>query len=438
MVKKMAAVLSAVALGMSLVACAEEEGAQATGGDGEIQIEFWHSTAGQAGTTLQSLVDEFNADNEGEIEIVPLYQGNYADSIAKFISSVQTGDLPALYQANEAQVSYLIDADLAVPVQELSERSGSYDFDNLLPAVRSYYTVDGQIHSMPAMVSQPTVFVNKELLDEAGVALEELQTVTGLVDAVEKIHAATGVPGATFHHNAWYVEIFNSALGNETCTPDNGVGPEPATEFNINNDELVEMLGRFGEFYETGALHNPGADGQAATGAFQTGNAAMQLVTSAALSGVEEAAQFEFVLSPWPQETADAGAVIGGNSLWAIKEGHSEQVQNAAWEFMKFMGSDDVQQRLFKETGYLPTTVRALEGLEELNSRQETLLQQLRETPETVVTAGCHTGALNTARNEYQLALSNIASGADAAQELAAAEEAANRAIAEYESRSGN
>ncbi|SDS84303.1 extracellular solute-binding protein [Corynebacterium timonense] len=441
MAKTMGALCSVAALGLVLAACANEEDSQANGqadAQEEIQIEFWHSTAGNAGETLQALVDEFNDEHDGAIEILPLYQGNYADSIAKFISSVQTGDLPALYQANEAQVSYLIDSGLAVPAEELSERSGAYDFDNLLPAVRSYYTVDGTIHSMPAMVSQPTVFVNKDLLDEAGVELEQLQTVSGLLDATEAIHAATGIPGTTFHHNAWYVEIFNSALGNETCSPDNGVGAEPATEFNIANDELVAMLDRFGEFYATGALHNPGADGQAATGAFQTGNVATQLVTSSALSGVEEAAKdFEFVLSPWPQETEDAGAVIGGNSLWAIQEGHSEEVQNAAWEFMKFMGSDDVQERLFLETGYLPTTQRSIESLDGLNPRQETLLAQLRDTPETVVTAGCHTGALNTARAEYQLALANIAGGADAAQELATAEEAATRAIADYESRSG-
>ncbi|SDS44539.1 extracellular solute-binding protein [Corynebacterium timonense] len=440
--KKYARILSmatvATLTATSLTACGNG-GDTPTNADGAVVVDFWHSSSGAAGQTLQELVDQFNEEHKGEIEILASYQGDYGDSISKFVASVQTGDLPALLQANDVQTRYLKDSGLALPAQDLAEEDESYDFSVLIPAVANYYTMDDKVFSMPAMVSQPALFTNDTLLAEAGVDPESLTTLDGLLDAVEQIHEATGRAGLTFHQSGWYMEQTMSMLGNEFCLPENGVGAEQPTEFDLTNPELVSTWTRIGELYDSGAIHNPGNDGSAATGAFLSQEAAIQMNSSSNYGNVAEAnLDWDWSIRSLPRDTAEAGAVPGGNSLWAIAEGTSEEEQAAAWEFMKFIGSDESQMTIFQETGYLPTTSSAAENLTDLTPQHESLLDQLTSTPVNTVTAGCHSGALNDARTSYGEAMSTIANGANADEALQTAKEGADQSITSYNERAGN
>lgn len=423
----------------SLTAC-ENGDTTTTNEAGETVVNFWHSSSGAAGETLDDIVQEFNEAHEGEIEIVSSYQGSYEDSISKFIASVQTGELPALLQASDVQTAYMRDSGLAAPAYELAEQDEEgYDFDQLLPIVANYYTFEDEVYSMPAMVSQPALYTNDDALASAGVDPTSLDTVDGLLEAVNRVYESSGSAGLTFHHSGWYLEQTNAILGEMHCLPDNGTGAEAATEFNLTNDALVDTWMQFGEMFGSGALHNPGNDGAAATGAFQTGEAAMQLNSSGGYGNLADAdLGFEWSIRALPRATDEAGAVPGGNSLWAIQEGHSDEVQQAAWEFMKHIGTDEIQQQIFEETGYLPTTEGAADGLIDVTPQQQGLIDQVANTPVSTVTAGCKSGALNDARTDYQSAMTEIANGGDPAAALEAAQLAADDAIASYNERSGS
>lgn len=434
--KHVIAVATAAALSTTLVACGDSAGGGDTEktADGAVVVDFWHSASGAAATTLEEIVNDFNNEHKGEIEVQASYQGSYEDAIAKFIASVQTSDLPALLQASDVQTAYLRDSGVATPAQELG---GDYNFDNLMDVVGNYYTFDGKVYSMPFMVSQPAIYTNDTELAAAGVSHDDLSTVNGLLDAAEKIHDKTGKAGLTFHHSGWYMEQFQSMTGQYMCSPENGVDTA-ATEFNLTSPETEELWKRIGELYSKGAIHNPGNDGSAATGAFLADQAAIQLNSSGNYGNIVSAnPNFDWSILSLPRDTDEAGAVPGGNSLWAIKEGHSKDTQQAAWEFMQYVGTDEVQKKIFDQTGYLPTTKGAGESLADLTEQQESLIAQIQNTPSNKVTAGCKTGALNSARNSYQSAMSSIANGSDSKTALDEAQQGADAEITSYNERAG-
>lgn len=434
--KKFAALTAATLLtSTTLVACGGAGGGETTkNADGEIVVDFWHSASGAAATTLEEIVSDFNAEHEGEIEVNASYQGSYEDSISKFIASVQTGELPAMLQASDVQTAYLRDSGVITPAQEITD---DYDYDNLVDAVKNYYQFEDKVYSMPFMVSQPAIYTNDDELEQAGVNPDDLKTVEGLLDAAEKIHEKTGHAGLTFHHSGWYMEEFQSSMGNYLCSPENGVS-EKATEFNLESEDNVKLWERIGELYAKGAIHNPGKDGSAATGAFLSNEATIQLNSSGNYGNIQSGnPNFKWSIRSLPRDTDEAGAVPGGNSLWSIKEGHSEETQEAVAEFMKYAGSDDVQKKIFDETGYLPTTTGAGDSLDGLEPQQEALIEQLTSTPENNVTAGCKTGALNAARKSYESAMSSIANGSDAKKALTEAQQGANNEISSYNERAG-
>lgn len=434
--KKFAALTAAALLtSTTLVACGGAGGGETTkNADGEIVVDFWHSASGAAATTLEEIVSDFNAEHEGEIEVNASYQGSYEDSISKFIASVQTGELPAMLQASDVQTAYLRDSGVITPAQEITD---DYDYGNLVDAVKNYYQFEDKVYSMPFMVSQPAIYTNDDELEQAGVNPDDLKTVEGLLNAAEKIHEKTGHAGLTFHHSGWYMEEFQSSMGNYLCSPENGVS-EKATEFNLESEDNVALWERIGELYAKGAIHNPGKDGSAATGAFLSNEATIQLNSSGNYGNIQSGnPNFKWSIRSLPRDTDEAGAVPGGNSLWSIKEGHSEETQEAVAEFMKYAGSDDVQKKIFDETGYLPTTTGAGDTLEGLEPQQEALIEQLTSTPENKVTAGCKTGALNAARKSYESAMSSIANGSDAKTALTEAQQGANNEISSYNERAG-
>ena len=436
MSKKFFALATATILtASSLTACGNGGGDTTTTADGAVVVDFWHSASGAAATTLEEIVSDFNAEHQGEIEVQASYQGGYEDAIAKFIASVQTGDLPALLQASDVQTAYLRDSGVAEPAQDFGD---DYDWDNLVDVVANYYTFEDKVYSMPFMVSQPAIYVNDTALAEAGLSHADLETVEGLLDAAEKVHETTGRPGLTFHQSGWYMEQFQSMTDQFLCTPENGVD-EAATEFNLTSDETVKLWERIGDLYSAGVIHNPGNDGSAATGAFLSEQAAIQLNSSGNYGNITEAnPSFDWSIIALPRDTDEAGAVPGGNSLWAIKEGHSKETQEAVWEFMKYVGSDEVQQKIFEETGYLPTTNGANDALAGLTEQQQALVDQLQNTPSNKITAGCKTGALNAARQSYQAAMSSIANGSNPATALEEAQQGASNEIESYNKRAGN
>lgn len=434
--KKFAALTAATLLtSTTLVACGGAGGGETTkNADGEIVVDFWHSASGAAATTLEEIVSDFNAEHEGEIEVNASYQGSYEDSISKFIASVQTGELPAMLQASDVQTAYLRDSGVITPAQEITD---DYDYGNLVDAVKNYYQFEDKVYSMPFMVSQPAIYTNDDELEQAGVNPDDLKTVEGLLNAAEKIHEKTGHAGLTFHHSGWYMEEFQSSMGNYLCSPENGVS-EKATEFNLESEDNVALWERIGELYAKGAIHNPGTDGSAATGAFLSNEATIQLNSSGNYGNIQSGnPNFKWSIRSLPRDTDEAGAVPGGNSLWSIKEGHSKETQEAVAEFMEYAGSDDVQKKIFDETGYLPTTTGAGDTLDGLEPQQEALIEQLTSTPENKVTAGCKTGALNAARKSYESAMSSIANGSDAKTALTEAQQGANNEISSYNERAG-
>ena len=430
-------ILACLAASATLVSCSNEQSEELTkNSDGEIVVKFWHASGGAAGEVLGNIIEDFNKENEGEIEVQASYQGDYNDTISKFISSVQTGGLPVLLQANELQTAYLRDSGLVTPAADFAEKDPDYSFDQLLPIVSQYYTLDDKVYSMPAMVSQPAMYVNNDLLAEAGVKIEDIDSVDAFLDAVEKVHAETGVAGLTFYHNGWWNEQFAALLGNQFCSPDNGNGEQPADAFNLTEENYVNTWARMGELFASGAIHNPGEDSAAASGAFQSGRVAFQLNSSSGYGDIANAdLPFDWSIESMPTSTEDAGAVPGGNSLWIIDEGNSDELQQAAWEFMKYIGSDEIQKKIFIESGYLPTTEGAASSLGETTPQQDSLLEQLENTKVSPVTAGCKSGAMNVARKSYGAAISEIANGKDAAAALEKAQTAANNAIETYNER---
>ena len=135
-----------------------------------VEIQWWHAMYGELGHQLEKLADDFNA-SQSDYRIVPVYKGNYADTVMSAIFAFRSNTQPAIVQVNEIATATMMAAKGAVyPVYELMKDQGE-DFDPTayLPVVSGYYTdVSGSMLSFPFNASTPILYYNKDQFAKAG------------------------------------------------------------------------------------------------------------------------------------------------------------------------------------------------------------------------------------------------------------------------------
>lgn len=425
-------VLSAV----TLVACGAQ-GQTVRTADGAIEIKFWHASGGDAGRLLKKDIEDFNEEYKGKYQIDAVYQGSYETNFSKLAANIQTGFVPTLMQANDVQTAYMKDSGLAVPVEELLGEDAEDVKDSLLPAVRNYYVINGTLWSMPLLVSQPEAYLNLDILEQAGVNPDDLKTLYDYIDAAKVIAEKTGQPGLSFAINPWFVEEFTASIGQQYCTPNNGVGAERANGVNLQNEDNLELWAKLQEGYADGSIANLGGSQGNVASLFGANKLGLAFISSGSLSEVLDT-DVNSELRGLPPVSEEFGSVPGGNSLWVLKEGKSQEQLEAAAAFVRFVNRPEIQARNIAESGYLPSTKESYDlnmADPTLKPQQKAIIQNLADTPANTVTAGCHMGAISEVRTEVGRAVGQIARGDDAQEVLQGIEPKIDRIIERYERR---
>ena len=130
---------------------------------------------------------------------------------------------------------------------------------------------------------------------------------------------------------------------------------------------------------KAGTFGNFGTNWDDIRAAFSTENVAMYLDSSAGVADMIANSPFEVGVAyiPYADDVDRNGVVIGGASLWMSK-GIAEKEQEAAWEFMKYLTTPEIQAQWHLETGYFAINPAAYE--------EESVKTAWDETPQIKVT----------------------------------------------------
>ncbi len=412
--------------------------------DEEVTVSFWHSMDGTNGETLDELTEDFNAQHEGEIVVEPVFQGDYDDAITKYKAAVQSSSTPSMVQIYDIGSQFMMDSETVTPMQSFIDRD-DYDTSDIQPNIAGYYTVNDEMWSMPFNTSMPVMYYNKTLFEEAGLDPEDPPlTLDEVQEAAEALSKQNDGP-AEFGFNAavygWFVEQEIASNGDLYCSPDNGRGEEHASEFSFDNPGAVEFVDWWADMVDDGIAGNTGRDTGDAQDAFKSGTIGISLESTGALGGMKEAADaqdFELGVGYFPRiEENEFGPIIGGASLYVIGEEHSDAEQEAAWQFVQFLGEPANQATWHTGTGYFPVSRAALDEPEDVEWREEfpqfdVAVQQLEDTELSTPTQGCAAGVMPQARKGVEDALEAILQGGDAQEELTEAAEKLQDQLDDY------
>ncbi|WP_324716605.1 ABC transporter substrate-binding protein [Carboxydochorda subterranea] len=390
-----------------------------------VKITFWHSMGGDlGGRSIPEMVDRFNK-SQTMCVVEASYQGTYDDALNKLKAGLQSKDIPAVIQLYDIATRLMIDLGVAVPVQEFVDKEG-YDLSDFERNVLAYYSVGGKLYSMPFNTSNPLLYYNVDAFRKAGLDPgrpprtfdEVLQVGRKLTVKDSAGHAAQyGISLAIY---GWFFEQFLAVSGGYYVNNGNGRDSR-ATEATFNGPQGVRVLDWWKRLFDEGVNLNLGRRTVDARNAFTAGRAAMVIDSTATLRSLLDASTGRFELGtgflPRPSEQAFSnwGTIIGGASLWILKD-RPEAERKCAWEFVKHMASPKEQAFWYTVSGYYPIRLSGYNEPLAIEWREkypqfETAIQQLHLAPNNRVTQGALIGVFPQARQTIEGAIETVLAG---------------------------
>ena len=323
-------------------------------GNEKTVIEYWHCNAEtQGGLTVDELVKNFNENND-HIEVVAKYNPDmYKGLMQNLQAESAAGNTPALVQIGWAFVDYFSNNFAYVSPQDAIDTydSGDSTFltDNFLPNILDLaVNSSGDQVGIPYSLSTPVLYVNTDLLAEAGVTNTEPQTWQEVQEISEQVKANTGKYGLYVQEpeDFWAQQAIIESNGGKLLTKDGD-----SYKATFASDEGIEAMQTYADMVADGsALHISWEEGAQS---FVDGNCAMLYTTIARRAYVQENAQFNAISVKSPEWEGKKRQVPAGGCFLAITAQDDDQLA-AAWEFEKYLYSIESMAAWTEGTGYVP------------------------------------------------------------------------------------
>jgi sn-glycerol 3-phosphate transport system substrate-binding protein len=321
-----------------------------------VDLEFYFPVAvgGAAADTIQSLTEEYMANNEG-VKIDAIYTGSYADTTTKAITAVRGGNAPQLIISLSTDMYTFIDEDMIVAWDNYVTDEEQKDWiGGFYPAFMANSQTEGKTWGIPFQRSTPVLYWNKEAFAEAG--LDPEKGPANWAEMVEMGKKLT-VKDDSGNVTQWGVHIPSSGFPSWLWTgivAGNGglLADDTGKNVNFNSDAAVGALEALVSLSAEDGVMAPGIlDWGGTPKAFFEGQAAMIWTTTGNLTNVRTNAPFDFGVGFLPGLKQN-GAPTGGGNFYLLKGSTDEELQAAA-DFVKWATAPEQAAKWTIATGYV-------------------------------------------------------------------------------------
>ena len=387
----------------------------------QTEIQMWHSMKGALNDKVNEIATKFNATQK-DYKIVPVFKGEYPESMTAAIAAYRAGNAPHILQVFEVGTATMMAAKGAiVPVATLMKDADEpFDPNAYLPAVAGYYTDSkGHMLSFPFNSSTILYYINKDAFKKAGLDPDNApKTWKELLAAADKLKAAGHNCPYTSGWPSWmFIENFSAWHNVPIGTKENGMNGLDA-QLQINTPLHVRQITMIGDMAKKGTFIYAGRTNQAEA-KFYSGECAMLTSSSGAQASIRRSAKFAWSANFIPYyddvKGAPQNSIIGGASLW-VMGGKTGSAYKGIAKFFAFLSRPEVQMDWHTSTGYVPITMAAYEmtrksGFYEKNPGADMAVKQLTNKPPTANSKGLRFGNYVQGREVFEEEMESVFAG---------------------------
>ncbi len=409
---------------------------------------MWHGlNAGSNQTAFEQLVADYNA-SQSKVKVNAIVQGGYEDVITKYLQSGK-GDLPDMVQMPEYMTQTMIDTKESIPV-EACIRASKFDTSPFLPGALLAYNVGNVQWGMPFNVSDPVLFYNKKVFQQAGLdpnkppaSLQDIRDMSQKIVDSGAAKYGLAVDSGFDSGGGWYIEQWFAQLGEFYADNENGRAAR-ATKVLYDNDTGVDLLTQMQQLIKDGLAFDVGDN----AGGFDN---LLKLVDAEGAGGDEH--RHLGLARPGDQHPqrrpvpaargrrhrrrtdARTGGRQRARSSVALRCGSPTRAttakEAAAWDFLQYLTAAQQQSTFSAATGYIAARndARALDPLKTTlatDPRFAVALDQLNLIADAPTSAGPILGPLKEVRTVTAQAVAEIFAGADVKSSLDASAQQSN------------
>lgn len=313
------------------------------------KVTFWHAMNGAQEEALEKITEDFMKENSN-IEVVLQNQSSYPDLQAKINSTMLSpSDLPTMTQAYPNWLWNAAEDELVVDLKPYIDHAdiGVENLDDIIPALLSASVIDGVQYGIPFNKSTEVLYYNEDLLNEYDVAVPT--TMEELAEASKEIFEKSNgtVVGAGFDSLNNYYAI---GMKNE--------GVDISPDMDVTSEASQNVVNFYLDGIKEGYFRIAGSDTYL-SGPFGNQTIAMNVGSMAGESHIRNGAEGNFVygVANRPSEYN----LSQGTDLYMFSNATPEE-RTAAFEYMKYLVSEDAQLHWSLNTGYMPVRTSVLES----------------------------------------------------------------------------
>lgn len=326
----------------------------------ELTMYFPVSVGGGPDALIDALCAQYHEENPN-VTVKPVYAGSYADTRTKVQAAIKAGNTPDLAIMFSIDLYSLLAMDAIADMDSFCTTSEDQEwlkgfYDGFMMNSRDGDTTYG----IPWQRSTIVLYYNKEAFAEAGLdpekapeTWEELKEYAAKLTKEENGVTRYGIEIPSDGYAYWMLQTF--------CTQQSGFNlmNDTGTEVYYNDQRTAKGLSFWKSLAEEGSMPEGIVAWSTTPSDFIEGKTAMMYHTTGNLTNVKNNASFDFGVAMLPADET-FGSPTGGGNFYIFK-GVSEERQQAAFEFIKWMTDDERVAQWSIDTGYVATRPSAYE-----------------------------------------------------------------------------
>lgn len=367
--------------------------------DKDTTVTFWHAMNGAQEEALTKITKDFMKENP-KIKIELQNQSQYSDLQAKINSTLPSpDDLPTISQAYPGWLWNAAPDDMLVDLKPYMDDKtiGWGDQEAIRKPLLEGAQIEGKQYGIPFNKSTEALVYNADLLKKYDVAVPK--TLAELKEASKTIYEKSNheVVGAGFDSlNNYYV------IGMENK------GEDFTKDLKFDSKKSKEVIDYYLDGVKDGYFRIAGSD-KYLSGPFANGKVAMFIGSIAGEGYVKKDTEgkFEYGVAPRPEKIN----LQQGTDVYMFNSATAEQ-KSAAFMYLKYLSSPEVQLYWAEQTGYMPILQSVLESDEYKKSPNTKVPAILEDATKDLFSIPVKENA-DPAYNEVRAIMENILSNPD-------------------------
>lgn len=157
-----------------LAGCGGSDEKKAEGSDSTVvEIEFWYGLGGKLGSTMESIIDDFNA-SQNEVKVTGVQQSDYAETKRLVQSAIASGKVPATALFTNQYLQQFAEKGTLEYLDSFIEKDPQFHKETLVESLMDYCRdEDGKIFGLPVYGTTEIMYYDKAVFEEYNIDSDE-------------------------------------------------------------------------------------------------------------------------------------------------------------------------------------------------------------------------------------------------------------------------